>query len=398
MSFRKRNELVGAPRTLGRPTPLRPNIASSIPDRTSAVSRSSPTALPKAKTPEVPNLGVIPSPVTSQPTVSTGCSDLDKILHHLGLPLGNILLIEESGTTDFTSVLLRSFAAQGVMHSRADRHSPCHVVVVGPPAAWAKELPGEYKGTSKEQKKARIAEESNKVSVANMAENDLKIAWRYGIKNNAAESESAVNENYSTQFDITQRLVPGPSSAEMSFVPLSPSYATVVAQVSRIVDQYLRQGKVVRVVMPGFLNPLLYSPQCSSPGYIFPLFHLMRALVARTPQAVLAASLPLDLYPRTGVISQVLESIADAVIQLQPFNMEMAAMVERAYKDQPAKIQQGLVHVIKVPVLSQRGMMMVRHGEYAFKNGRKKFEIEEWGIPVEDGEEEEKQTTKNIDF
>lgn len=362
------------------------------------MSRSSPTTQPSAKGPEIPNLGVIPSPVTSQPTVSTGCSDLDKILHHLGLPLGNILLVEESGTTDFTSVLLRNFAAQGVMHSRAEKKSPCHVVVVGPPAIWAKDLPGEYKGTSKEQKKARIAEESNKVSVANMAENDLKIAWRYGIKNNATEAETSVNENYCTQFDITQRLVPGASAAEMSFVPLSPSYTSVVSQVSRIVDQHLRQGKVVRVVMPGFLNPLLYSPQCSSPSYILPLFHLMRALVVRTPQVVLAASLPLDLYPRTGMIAQVLESLADAVIQLQPFNMAMAAMVERAYKDQPSKIQQGLVHVIKVPVLSARGMMMVRHGEYAFKNGRKKFEIEEWGIPVEDGEEEEKQTTKNIDF
>lgn len=398
MSFRKRNELVGAPRTLGRPTPLRPSLGAPNPERAPPIGRSAVSTPPSAKSPGIPNLGVIPSPVTSQPTVSTGCSDLDKILLHLGLPLGNILLVEESGTTDFTSVLLRNFAAQGVMHSRADKKSPCHVVVVGPPAAWAKDLPAEYKGTSKEQKKARIAEETNKVSVANMAENDLKIAWRYGIKNNATESEAIVNENYSTQFDITQRLVPGASAAEMSFVPVSPSYATVVAQVARVVDQHLRQGKVVRVVMPGFLNPLLYPPQCSSPGYILPLFHLMRALVARTSQLVLAASLPLDLYPRSGMIAQVLESLSDAVVQLQPFNMAMAAMVERAYKDQPAKIQQGLVHVIKVPVLSARGMMMVRHGEYAFKNGRKKFEIEEWGIPVEDGEEEEKQTTKNIDF
>lgn len=343
-------------------------------------------------------MGVIPSPVTSQPTVSTGCSDLDKIMQHLGLPLGSILLVEESGTTDFTSVLLRNFAAQGVVHSRADKNSSCHVVVVGPPAAWGKDLPGEYKGTTKEQKKARIAQETNKVSVANMAENDLKIAWRYGIKSSTPEAEPVINEKYSTQFDITQRLLPGASAAEMSFVPLSPSYATVVDQVSRIVEQHLRQGKVVRVVMPGFLNPLLYPPQCSSPGYVIPFFHLMRALVAQTPHVVLAASVPLDLYPREGVIAQVLESLSDAVVQLQPFNMAMAAMVERAYKDQPSKIQQGLVHVIKVPVLSARGMMMVRHGEYAFKNGRKKFEIEEWGIPVEDGEEEEKQTTKNIDF
>ena len=59
------------------------------------------------------NPGVRPSLVTSQPTTSTGSSDLDKILLHQGLPLGNSLLIEESGTTDFSSVLLRAFASQG---------------------------------------------------------------------------------------------------------------------------------------------------------------------------------------------------------------------------------------------------------------------------------------------
>ena len=49
--------------------------------------------------------------------------------------------------------------------------------------------------------------------------------------------------------------------------------------------------------------------------------------------------------------------------------------------------------------------MMVHDGEYAFKNGRKKFEIEEWSIPVEDDSKDDTHqtqeggtTTKNIDF
>lgn len=384
MSFRKRNEIVGRAPT-ARPltrAPARSPVPSSV--------------SPKPQKPEL-TVGVIPSPVTSQPTVSTGCADLDKILHHMGLPLGNTLLLEESGTTDFTSVLLRGFAAQGVMHNRVEKGKlACHVVVVGPPAAWAVDLPGEYKGLSKEQKQARIAAEKARVSVANMADSDLKIAWRYGLRpqgESTSETENGVNEHYSTQFDITQRLVPAASSTDISFVPLSGSYGSVMAQISHIVESHLRQQKVVRIVLPGFLNPLMYLASWSSPSVVIPFFHLLRALVTNLPRVVLAASLPLDLYPRHGILTQVFESLADGVIHLQPFNAELAALVERAYKNQPAKIQQGLVHVIKVPVLSARGMMMVRNGEYAFKNGRKKFEIEEWGIPVEDEEPE-----KEMDF
>lgn len=321
---------------------------------------------------------------------------------HLGLPLGTSLLIEETGTTDFASVLLRNFAAQGVIHNRIEKNSLyCHVVVVGAPSSWAKDLPGEYKGSSKDQKKNKIAQDSSKISVSNMAEKDLKIAWRYGINGDKPKesdlSTSSVNEHYITQFDITQRLVPGPSAQDMTFVPISASFATTIAQITHVVDVHSKQNQVVRIVLAGFLNPSLYSPQCSSPTYILPFFLSLRALLAKNSNVVLVASLPLDLYPRESLLTHAFESLVDGVVHLQPFNPDMAALVERAYKNEPSKIQQGLVNIIKVPVLSERGLMMVRNGEYAFRNGRKKFEIEEWGIPVEE-EAEPEQTTKNIDF
>lgn len=321
---------------------------------------------------------------------------------HLGLPLGTSLLIEETGTTDFASVLLRNFAAQGVIHNRIEKNSLyCHVVVVGAPPSWAKDLPGEYKGSSKDQKKNKIAQDSTKISVSNMAEKDLKIAWRYGINGDKPKesdlSSSSVNEHYITQFDITQRLVPGPSAQDMTFVPISASFATTIAQITHVVNVHSKQNQVVRIVLAGFLNPSLYSPQCSSPTYILPFFLSLRALLAKYSNVVLVASLPLDLYPRESLLTHAFESLVDGVVHLQPFNPDMAALVERAYKNEPSKIQQGLVNIIKVPVLSERGLMMVRNGEYAFRNGKKKFEIEEWGIPVEE-EAEPEQTTKNIDF
>lgn len=389
MSFRKRGELLSS-----RSAPLlgpSPVLAGRVPSRVPQVPVSKSPLTPKEDI-IAENVAVRPSTVSSQPAVSTGCPDLDKLLVHSGLPLGNSLLVEELGTTDFASVLLRGFAAQGVLHNRMDKNS--HVVVVGMPAAWANDLPGEYKGSSKDQKKAKIVADASKISVTNMAEKDLKIAWRYGINStpDTRATENNVHEHYSIQLDITQRLVPRASAQDISFVPLGPA---MTKQITSVVKMHAKDAKkVVRLVIPLFLNPSLYPYQYSQPTFVIPFLHSMRALLTQHSNVVLMASLPLDLYPRNGMLTHMFETLADGVVHLQPFNPEMAALVEKAYKNEPSKIQQGLVNVIKVPILSDRGMMMVRDGEHAFRNGRKKFEIEEWGIPVEDEGEEE----KKIDF
>lgn len=62
----------------------------------------------------------------------------------------------------------------------------------------------------------------------------------------------------------------------------------------------------------------------------------------------------------------------DSVINLEPFNQEMTEFLERVYKSQPGKIQHGLVHILKLPVFTDRGEMRVLKSEWAFKNGRKK--------------------------
>lgn len=368
-------------------------------DRSGATHVRKPVAVVPKSASFAENPAVKPSLVTSQPTVSTGCADLDKLLMHLGLPLSNTILIEESGTTDFASVLLRAFVSQGVLHNRLKSESgsaSTHVIAIGVPSSWAHDLPGEYKGTSKEQKKAQIKQDSAQVSVANMAEKDLKIAWRYGLNKNTKETSEAedVSEGiYLSQFDITQRLVPGAGPQDITYVPLAPSYASVAEQVRKIVEQHNSKNELVRIAIPGLLNPSIYPPQFCTSGYIIPLIHSLKAIVAST-LLVLMASLPLDLYPRESLITHMLETVMDGVIHLQPFNAAMTALLERAYKNEPAKVQQGLVNILKIPVLSARGVMAIANGESAFKNGRKRFAIEEWGIPVEDGDEDD----KKIDF
>lgn len=399
MSFRKRNDqlLAGARPvpSLGRPVP---GVIARTPALAKLPNIRGPNASNQPSQPSALNVPFVkPSTITSQPTISTGCADLDKVILHSGLPLGTSLLVEETGTTDYASVLLRAFASQGVVQNRLKGfEKQSHVILLGATHTWAAELPGIYKGTLKEQKHKRIASDSSKVSVSNMAENSMKIAWRYGLneKSSPPPDQSPSDEQYITQFDITLRLMPGAGAADFSTVELAPTPAATIRSLEKALAAH--KQKVVRIVCPGFLGPALYSPQYCAPSYSLPLIHGMSSLLRKHSNATAVISLSLDLYPRECLLTKVMELVLDGVVHLEPFSSEMAAFIERAYKSEPLRIQQGLVHIVKVPVLSERGHMETRNAEYAFKNGRKNFEIEEWGIPVDD--EDDKDSKSTVDF
>lgn len=138
MSFRKRN--VG----LSGPSLQSQRAASEFPS----------TAAP----------GVRASPLDGRLTTSTGSSSLDDLLGHSGFALGNSLLIEENGTTDFGATLLRYFAAEGAVQGHK-----VHVVGVG--ELWVRELPGISSASSGDAAKAE--------SVTRAEKERMKIAWRY---------------------------------------------------------------------------------------------------------------------------------------------------------------------------------------------------------------------------
>jgi elongator complex protein 4 len=371
---------------------------------------------------ELKHPGIRPSTLTSQPTVSTGSNDLDKILGHQGLPLGQSLLVEESGTTDFAGVLMKSFASQGIVHNRLDpKASNTHIIVVSLNTNWSKELPGLYKGSSRDQKKNKVLVNERKVSVQNLIDGnqdlkkpklapakpanndlDLKIAWRYGLKstNNQQSNVNLNNEIYKDfnhQFDITSRLVPTPNQNEITFIPIQPAFKPILAQIERSIKQH--PDKIIRLIIPSLLNPSMYPPQLSSTTEILPFVHSLRSLTRKFQNRLtLSCSLSLELFPRDSSLTKHLENLFDTVLHLEPFDQEMLKFLEKAYSNQPTKVQHGLVHLYKIPNLSEKGQMLVMKSEFAFKNGKKKFEIEEWGIPIDDEGDGDKQTTQNIEF
>lgn len=423
MSFQRKNQVLARP---GRGPSLRP---------------SGPIARPGLATlPEKPsNPGVKPSIITSQPTISSGAADLDRQLGHGGVALGTSVLVEETGATDYALVLLKYFASQGVVHNRlGDSKLHSHVIVVGEnPHLWAKDLPGVYKGSRKEAKKNAVLKQESKLSVQNVINpsvrnprsSDLKIAWRYGLKQSPSSSEDAANisqtyPNYNHTFDITSRLVPAPSPQDITFLQLpltagANQLATLdlVKQVESIVQVHSKQNRVVRLVIPSLLNPLVYPPELYDPSQIVPFLHMIKGLLVRYSSCLtLFASISLDLFAQDpedplntkSPLVAMIERLFDSVFQLVPFKQSLYKLLETSYKNQPNKIQQGFFNILKVHGLSEKGTMAVKMNEYAFRNGKRNFEISGWSIPVDGDEVDEKtkqahdvapeQTTKNIDF
>lgn len=118
---------------------------------------------PSAATPPRASIpGVRPSPLDGRPTTSTGTQTLDDLLAgHAGLAIGNSLMIEENGTTDFAGALLRFYAAEGIVQGHK-------VHVVGFGEQWGKELPG-----------LTGAIDGEKETKSDVDKEKMKIAWRY---------------------------------------------------------------------------------------------------------------------------------------------------------------------------------------------------------------------------
>lgn len=356
--------------------------------------------------------GIRPSPLSGTFVTSTGCEDLDKVLTHMGLPLGHSMLVEEEGTTEFNSILAKIFAAQGIVYNRlasggkttggSNDNGNTHLIVLSFYQMFAKELPGLYKGSKKDIKKSKISDEQSKLSIQNLAENtstpsrykDFKIAWKYKLadeekeKLNAKKSTNTKEINdeykdYNHQFDITSRIMPAPSNSEISFISPNLPISTILTQVEQIIKR--QNNKLVRIIIPSFLHPAMYQADYFSLSKSISLIHGLRSIVkVHEDRCVLFATVSTDILNKLLRIQ--LENIFDAVVDLEPFPQDMLQFLERIYKSQPNKVQHGLLHVLKLPVFSERGEMQVKKSEWAFRNGRKRFEIDEWSIPVDDVE------------
>ncbi|KAK2781820.1 hypothetical protein FQN52_001313 [Onygenales sp. PD_12] len=382
MSFRKRN--IGL--SPGSPRGIAPNAPS-----------------PHAPQPPTkPILGLRPSPVDGRQTTSTGTPTLDGLLAgHAGFVLGNSLLIEESGTTDFAGALLRYYAAEGVVQEQR-----IHVVGVG--EQWGRALPGLVGAADAAEEKPSKGKEEK-----------MKIAWRYerlgefgtgiaGSRVPAPNVEKSPDSSQSTPtpqvfchtFDLTKRLT-HPSLPSINYIPLSSSihdgspYTPVLNRLSTAISTS-PPNIVHRVIIPSLLSPALYPPHASQPEHLLQFLHSLRALLSIYSNRITTMmTLPLSLFPRTSGLTRWIELLNDGVIELAPFphlsdaSPAATSGAATAHEEPP----QGMLKIHRLPVLHERGGGGDNSlGEdWAFTLSRRKFAIKPFSLPPVEGDNEAQQ-------
>ncbi|KAL2261133.1 hypothetical protein VTK26DRAFT_4680 [Humicola hyalothermophila] len=313
--------------------------------------------------------GIRPSPLDGRPTTSTGTSSLDQLLAgHGGLPLGTSLLIEEQGTTDFSGVVLRYYAAEGLVQGH-------QVHLVGYPAEWRHQLPGLAAPDSK----------SKATQPSPAPEEKMKIAWRYEALGNAATPGTAARADpnqptFCHSFDLTKRLAPNSCKGSLHPTP-SPSPPMLFDQPTagttstssplKSILNHLQTKlatspptSIHRIVIPGLLSPTLYAPQCTHPSEILPFLHGLRSLLRQYPTQLTAlVTLPTSLFPRsTSGLVRWIELLCDGVVELIPLPANPAApppppsssSAVGADKDKGDQTQ-GLLRVHTLPVYHEKG-------------------------------------------
>ncbi|KAI7315239.1 paxneb protein [Hortaea werneckii] len=360
--------------------------------------------------------GVRPSSLTSSnPVVSTGSSSLDEILGgHAGLALGSSLLIEESGTTDFSGALLKYYAAEGICHGHA-------VHVVGMGDGWIRDLPAVA-----EEKSSRRTSASSSSS----GEDKMKIAWRYEKLGQTGERAPPSPRSHPDQndptapqipfchtFDLTKRLTI-PPTARVNHIPLkSPTkpFESIIPSLEQAI-QTSPPGTLHRLVIPTVLSPALWPPTASRPENFLHFLHSLRALLQKhSTQLTAMMTLPLELQPRTAGLTRWAELLSDGVLELTPFPHLMDAsrssgLAEsggaRAGKDEQP---QGMLKVHKLPITTARGEGGAGAGntigeDLAFTVSRRKFEIRPFALPPAEGDQEAQKdggnglTGKDVEF
>ncbi|KAI4603705.1 hypothetical protein KJ359_003522 [Pestalotiopsis sp. 9143b] len=332
----------------------------SLRKRNTVISTSSSAAAAQAKTENVSVPGLRPSPLDGRATTSTGTASLDTLLAgHSGLPLGTSLLVEEHGTTDFAGILLRYYAAEGLVQGH-------QVHVLGMHESWKTELPGILTDSKSSSAKSEGA-----------GGDKMKIAWRYeslgsvgtprDTPQRSAGTSSGSASVFCHSFDLTKRLSSQDIKGQMSFHPSMSMPGARPAKESPF-QMFLKDlstrlassppTSVHRVVVPNLLSPTMYPSSLCRPEEVLQFLHGLRALLRQFSGKLTAViTVPLSLYPRSTGLTRWMELLCDGALELIPLQLDKVhAPPPDAKSDSKSDEKtQGLLKVHSLPIHHEKG-------------------------------------------
>ncbi|KAL2761214.1 hypothetical protein ACRALDRAFT_1059142 [Sodiomyces alcalophilus JCM 7366] len=299
--------------------------------------------------------GTRPSPLDGRPTISTGTPSLDQYLAgHAGFPLGTSILLAESGTTDFSGVLLKYYTAEGLVQGH-------HVHVIGLDESWQAELPGLSQD-------ANINDPSQEQAFAEK----MRIAWRYQgltsgdkVIGGTQGATSPGKPHFCHRFDLSRTLEPRTIRGQLHSIPLdSPSRSSRPAKSTQAALQDVITtlassikasggGSLHRVIIPDLLSPTLHPQLYCEPLEALRFLHNLRAVLRKhTGQSSAMLSLSTLLYPRATGFIRWIEILCDGVLEVIPAQPPVHLQPHREKTDVSA---QGIIRVHKLPIHNERG-------------------------------------------
>ncbi|PKS11599.1 hypothetical protein jhhlp_003364 [Lomentospora prolificans] len=338
-------------------------------------------------------VGIRSSPLDGRSILSTGTASLDAVLGgHSGLPLGTCLLLQENGTTDFGGVLLRYFAAEGLVQGH-------QVHVLGFGDSWLNELPG-----------LAIPNKSSRPDPAN-DRSEMKIAWRYDTLGNHHRREigpSGIDPMgmFCHTFDIGKRLKISDVRGTLLSYPMDTVLGGNCDRITRShteqrpLPRFIREladrldaassDVVHRVVLPNFLSPTTYDMYGSPAEEVLQFMHGLRGLLRRYDQQLsVVVHFPTTLYPRTSGMTRWMELFSDGAL-------ELTAIAGGPH----GGTSQGVLISHSLPTQNERGrgsQVVGSHANLSFKLSRSSgLLIEELSLPPVLGDDPTSQLPKEL--
>ncbi|KAL6931509.1 uncharacterized protein HGUI_03189 [Hanseniaspora guilliermondii] len=431
MSFQRRNQAIGS----RSDTDSMRNISSrvggmSLRDHQSpSIGRQVPLVrkTPEIKTQQVNILGVKPSVSKSSgiQVTSIGSATVDNLVfkQHGGIPVGTTTLIKDISRKDvkddenlkylsslsFQNTIGLQFIATGLYQQRrslkkdiTDDNSEKigHLgIVVG---EWIDlhEIPGVYISKNKKHSSSNNKDENesivSKLSEVEQKRKDLKIAWRYGMKNNDSkdgkngELEIKEDPNFVPRLDIQGHVFPAATREEVLQININ---GNTLENIFMAIQQAITKNpkKLIRLYLPNFLNPKYY------PKSYFQHHNIMKFLNGlKTLQSMNDSRFVTLITTTTDFSIPLLETFSHTIVELKPFDQQTIDYLTKNYKSQglPNKVQQGMLNVTKMAKVSEFGHMAVRMNEIVYHVSKNGFVVELWSIPVDAGDDENKDNKK----
>jgi elongator complex protein 4 len=218
-------------------------------------------------------------------------------------------------------------------------------------------------------------------------------------------------------WDLTKRLIIPALSHPPKYLALAApnSNGSPFSPILDVLTNHLSSNHSIptRLIIPSLLSPLICPPNASQPHLLVQFLHQLRALLRQHSTFTLLLTWPLALYPTTHPLTRYSRLLVDGVITLRPFphsfsvdaiDLDIIGGVSTA-KGKAEEKMQGLIKVLKLPVLSEKGVSVGAGEDMAFAVGRRRFLIRPFHLPPLEAEEHEGETRgdagkegKNLEF